>query len=134
LKYLLDTHTCIWTLLDHPRLGRRARTIVSGSRTPKPLGLAAISLKEAAWLLARGRVAVSEPTRWSDWLREAAAAPDIEVLPLTVDIAIESEQLPEAFPADPADRLIAATAKVHGLVLLTADRAVRASRAVATTW
>ena len=133
MKYLLDTHVWIWTLLDHPRLSRRARGIVTTASASEPLGLAAISLKEASWLLAHGRVKVSA-AEWSDWLREAAAAPGLEILPLTVDIAVESERLPKSFPADPADRLIAATAKVHGLALLTADRTLRASRAVPTAW
>jgi PIN domain nuclease of toxin-antitoxin system len=64
----------------------------------------------------------------------ASAAPGLETLPLTVDVAIDSERLPESFPGDPADRLIAATARVHGLVVITADRLLRASDAVRTLW
>jgi predicted nucleic acid-binding protein len=37
--------------------------------------------------------------------------------------------LPAAYPKDPADRIIAATAMVEGLPLLTADREIRRSRA-----
>jgi PIN domain nuclease of toxin-antitoxin system len=56
------------------------------------------------------------------------------VLPLTVDVAIESEQLGDSFPPDPADRLIAATARVHDLTLITSDRSIRKSGAVRTLW
>jgi len=35
---------------------------------------------------------------------------------------------------DPADRIIGATALVEGLTLITADRAIRRSRAVRTIW
>jgi PIN domain nuclease of toxin-antitoxin system len=56
------------------------------------------------------------------------------VLPLSVDVAIESEQLGRSFPIDPADRPIAATARVHDLTLITADRPIRKSGAVRTLW
>ena len=52
----------------------------------------------------------------------------------TVDVAIESEQLGRSFPPDPADCLIAATARVHDLTLITSDAAIRKSRAVRTVW
>jgi predicted nucleic acid-binding protein len=42
--------------------------------------------------------------------------------------------LPAAYPTDPADRVIGGTALVEGLVLLTADRAIRRSRALHTIW
>jgi PIN domain nuclease of toxin-antitoxin system len=135
VKYVLDTQAWIWSVLDHPRLSRRARTALRSTPAQERIGIAAISLKEAAWHLAHGRIAVDESFGpWPLWLRAAAAAPHIEVLPLTVDVAIESEQLGETFPPDPADRLIAATARVHGLTLITSDRPIRKSGAVRTLW
>ena len=71
---------------------------------------------------------------WELWLRAAASSPLLQVLPLTVDVAIESEQLGESFPPDPADRLIVATARVHDLTLITSDRPIRKSGAVRTLW
>jgi hypothetical protein len=58
----------------------------------------------------------------------------LAVLPLIVDVAIESEQLGHSFPPDPADRLIAATARVHNLTLITSNRPTRKSAAVRTLW
>src|SRR5206468_2253509 len=99
------------------------------------VGIAAISLKEAAWHLARGRVVVGEAfASWPLWLRAAVSSPHLEILPLTTDVAIESEQLGDAFPPDPADHLIAATARVHNLTLITSDRGMRKSGAVRTLW
>ena len=135
MKYLLDTQAWLWSVLDHPRLSRRARAALSATSVDERVGLAAISLKEAAWHLARGRVAVNERFGpWPLWLRRAAASPRLEVLPLTVDVAIESEQLGSSFPADPADCLIAATARVHDLTVITSDVGIRTSRAVRTLW
>jgi PIN domain nuclease of toxin-antitoxin system len=71
---------------------------------------------------------------WPLWLRNAAARPELELLPLTVDVAIESEHLGDAVSADPADRLIAATARIHGLTLITIDKAIQKSGAVRTLW
>lgn len=133
MKFLLDTHAWIWAVLEHPRLGRNARDLLRDLADGERVGLAAISLKEAAWLLARGKVEVKAAS-WPDWLREAASVRSLEIVPLTVDVAIESERLPEPFPTDPADRLIAATARVHDLTLVTADRGIRASSAVRTIW
>ena len=56
------------------------------------------------------------------------------MLSLCVDVAIESEQLGDAFPRDPADCLVAATARVHDLTLITSDRAIQRSGAVPTLW
>ena len=133
MTYLLDTQAWLWSVLDHPRLSHRARAALSA--TPDRVGVAAISLKEAAWHLARGRVVVHERSGpWPLWLRQAAASPHIDVLPLTVDVAIESEHLGDSFPADPADCLIAATARVQDLTLITSDAVIRKSRAVRTLW
>lgn len=113
----------------------RARRALAAVGAGERVGLAAISLGEAAWLLARGRVALTkEAAPWAGWLRQAAGAPGLEVLPLTVEVAIESERFPESFRKDLADRLIAATARVHDLTLLTADRALQAQPHVRVLW
>ena len=135
MKYLLDTHAWLWSVLDHPRLSRRARAALSAVSAQERVGLATISLKEAARHLARGRVVVDESFGpWPLWLRTAASSPRLGVLPLSVDVAIESEQLGDSFPPDPADCLIAATARVHDLTLITSDMAIRRSGAVRTLW
>lgn len=135
MKYLLDTQAWLWSVLDDPRLSRRVATALRAVPADERVGVAAISLKEASWHLARGRIVVGEAFGpWPRWLRAAATVPHLDVLPLTVDVAIESENLPETFPSDPADRLIAATARVHDLTLVTSDRALRKSGAVRTLW
>ena len=135
MKYLLDTHAWLWSVLDHPRLSRRARAVLNAISAQERVGLAAISLKEAAWHLVRERIVIDESFgSWALWLRTASSSPYLEVLPLTVDVAIESEQLGDSFPADPADCLIAATARVHDLTLITSDTGIRKSGAVRTLW
>jgi PIN domain nuclease of toxin-antitoxin system len=135
VRYLLDTQAWVWSVLDHPNLSRRARVALRSVHAQERVGIAAISLKEVAWHLAHGRIEVKEDFgSWPLWLRAAASSPHIEVLPLTVDVAIESEQLEDSFPRDPADRLIVATARLHDLTLITSDRPIRSSGAVRALW
>jgi PIN domain nuclease of toxin-antitoxin system len=133
LKVLLDTHVWMWAVLGHRRLSRAARAALGASAARDKVGLASISLKEASWHLSQGRIAVSGSS-WEEWLRQAAGASQLEILPLTVEVAIASERFTARFPKDPADRIIAATAIVHGLTLLTADRHLRRSKEVPTLW
>jgi PIN domain nuclease of toxin-antitoxin system len=56
------------------------------------------------------------------------------VLELTPAVAALATQLPNGFPRDPADRIIAATARDCGLPLVTADERTRACPLVQTIW
>jgi PIN domain nuclease of toxin-antitoxin system len=62
------------------------------------------------------------------WLRDAAAAGVVEIVPFDVEVVIALGDLPATFHGDPADRLIVATARAHRLPLATHDRAIRRSR------
>ena len=53
---------------------------------------------------------------------------------ITPAIAALATQFPPDFPADPADRLIAATARDGGLTLVTRDERVRSSPLLRTVW
>ena len=69
-----------------------------------------------------GRLELPEPVE--RWLEEALGYPGVRLLDLTPRIAVEATQLPGGFHRDPADQLIVATARVHGLPLATADRKI----------
>lgn len=123
MRLLLDTHIWLWSLLDRARLGRRVRRALGDQGAE--LWLSPISVWEFLVLVERGRITLdSDPEHWLD--RAFAAAPMLEA-PLTHDIARESRRI--ALPhGDPADRFIAATARVLGLTLVTADARLAASR------
>lgn len=60
------------------------------------------------------------PAPFADWLRAELASGPFREAPLTWAVAIESRRI--SLPhEDPADRFLAATARVHGLTLVTAD-------------
>lgn len=55
---------------------------------------------------------------------KAAAPPLAQRYGITTPIAAEVAALPDSFHCDPADRILAATARVLGATLLTQDRRI----------
>ena len=86
--------------------------------------MAAITWYELAWLADRGRFALERPLR--SWLDELSG--NVLTAPLTPAVASTAAALPASFPADPADRLIYATAIESGSRLVTKDRRLREHR------
>lgn len=59
---------------------------------------------------------------WKPWLRLAIEKNGWEVQPISLEIVEEAYSLPGKFHADPADRILTATARCENLLLLTTDR------------
>jgi PIN domain nuclease of toxin-antitoxin system len=78
-----------------------------------------VSAWEVGLLAARGRLPLSlEPRLWFDTF---LARPGMRLAPLTPSAALLSAFLPGDLHADPADRLLAATARELGAPLVTRD-------------
>ena len=60
--------------------------------------------------------------------------PELTLHPITAEIAERAGALGEAFAGDPADRLIAATALVLGVPVITEDTKLRDVPSLATIW
>lgn len=120
---LLDTHILLWWRLYPHLLSRAQARALEGVTNAEPAAISSITIWELAKAVARGRIVVPGPT--DIWLEQMEAHPMVMVLPLTARIAIESTRLGVHFPRDPADQIIAATARCHGLKLLTADERIR---------
>jgi PIN domain nuclease of toxin-antitoxin system len=113
VKLLLDTHIWLWALHDPGRLGRR---VLREVRDPEnELWLSPISTWEALTLHVKGRIHLRGD--WKAWLAQATAG--TREAPLTHEIALVARQL--SLHQDPADRILAATAQVLRLTLVTAD-------------
>lgn len=126
MSVLLDTHVWVWWLTPESPLTNSERSALDAAAERRELFLAAISLWEAQTLHAKHRLAL--PLPFPTWLREAAAEPVLTVLPLDARAVIALDSLPGSFHGDPADRLIVATARAHGLPLATRDARIRRSR------
>lgn len=83
-------------------------------------------------LIARGRVATRGTPE--SWLTALADQTRVIVKDVTPSVAVIATQFPADFPGDPADRLIAATARVEGVPLVTRDGRLRANPAIRTVW
>ena len=119
MNLLLDTHIWLWSLLDPQQLSSRARgALTEPSNT---LALSPVSVWEALVLAEKGRVRL-QPDPWS-WIRTALTVRPVHEIPVTFDIAFGSRSIRLGHD-DPADRFIAATAMVHRLTLVTADRSL----------
>lgn len=114
MKLLLDTHIWLWSFIEPERLGSRTHRELKNPSNE--LWLSPISTWEALTLHAKGRVYLAENVK--EWIALNTAL--FLEAPLTHEIAVAAEFLSLAH-RDPADRLLAGTAQVLGLTLLTAD-------------
>ena len=114
MRLLLDTHIWLWSLREPDRLGTRTRHELENPANE--LWLSPISTWEALILHEKGRVRLEEDL--DVWVADATSR--FRVAPLTHEIVALSVRLPLP-QRDPADRFLAATAKVLGLTLVTAD-------------
>jgi PIN domain nuclease of toxin-antitoxin system len=125
--FVLDTHVLIHDALTPARLSRRAKRLLD----TEPLACSDISLWEVGMLVSKGRVAVEVDTE--QFLEDIIRARNLRVLAITPRIAALA-QSPEFSHADPADRIIAATAIVHRARLLSADTRLRRLVSVEVVW
>jgi PIN domain nuclease of toxin-antitoxin system len=82
------------------------------------LWLSPISIWELSVLVRKHRIELDRD--FDSWVAAALALTAMREAPLTHDVAIEVARIPFTH-RDPADRFIAASAKVFGLTLVTAD-------------
>jgi len=116
MKLLLDTHIWLWSILDPGRLSRRVARVLKDTRNE--LWVSPVSTWEIALLCDSGRLRLHPDIE--SWIQGAVADAPLREAPLTHEVALATRavQLPHR---DPADRLLAATARVYGLTLVTAD-------------
>ena len=116
---LLDTCACIW-LLDGS-LSKSARAELDRRvQRGEQIHVSAASAWEIGMLFARGRIVSS--LRAPEYFAQLMEPPYMRLVPAEPRLLIESNFLPGHPPRDPWDRLIAATAREAGLLLMTGDR------------
>ncbi len=128
---LLDTHALVWLAFEPAKLSKAAREAIHESARTGGLGISAITLWEAAWLVTHRRVDfIGTP---ESFLEEISAR--TAVFPITWQIAILANQLPASYPRESRnDRLIGATALAEGIALVTKDRSIRNFKQIKTIW
>ncbi len=123
LPLLLDTHVWIWAAEQREdELSSRVLRLIDAASRRNMVLISAISMWEIAMLVERNRIALSaEPLQW---IERASSVPGVEVVGLTPRIAVGSTRLPGNPHADPADRILMATARDTGARLVTRDRQI----------
>ena len=130
MKTLLDTCAIIWETLTPEQLSEKAQTILLEQESE--IYYSPISCAEVYWATQRGRLSLDR--HWRTWFRYFVELNGWQEIPVDLEIIEEAYSLPEPFHADLMDRILVATARVHGLILLTADKAILRYPHVRTLW
>lgn len=130
MSFLLDTHVWLRSLGAPTELSPEQRRAIHGASPEDPVLISDISLWEVATLHRLGRVRLALQLR--EWLDRATGMPQVRRVGISPAVAAEVAALPAAFHRDPADRILVASARVHGATLLTQDRQILASKVVPT--
>ena len=118
--FLLDTCAVIWIARDEPLREPAASALADLYAEEGGLAVSPITAWEVAMLAAKGRIALSlSPEIWFDGI---CAIPGVALAGMPPPVLIASCSLPGSPPADPADRILAATARAFGYTLVTRDR------------
>ena len=120
MKHLLDTGVWIRAVNQPDTIPSTVLRVLEAPH--EVFGLAAISLWEVGKKVQLRKLPL--PKDLPLWFADALA-PNLEVLPLSDRVVVEAMRLPKFPTRNPADELIVATARVHGLTLLTTDTALR---------
>ena len=120
-RLLLDTCACLW-LTHGDDLRADAVSAVANAQQVRGVYVSAITAWEVATLVAKGRYRLKVPTGL--WFARLLDLPGMALASLTPDVLVASVELPGEPPADPADRMICATARQHGLAVMTRDRRI----------
>ena len=116
---VVDTHVWIWLVEGHPRLPAAAVEHIEQAATASQVWVSAISAWETAMLVSKGRLVLACDV--GQWVDQALALPGLRLMGLSPAISVDSTRLPGDLHGDPADRIIAATARHLGAALVTAD-------------
>jgi len=129
---LLDTHVILWVILKPERLSRAATRALRRAERGDGIAISSITLWEIAQLIDAGRIKVNGSTE--AFLESLCRRPGVTILEITPEIAALAFRFPPGFTQDPADRLIGATARSHGLRLITRDGHMHDCPLLETVW
>jgi PIN domain nuclease of toxin-antitoxin system len=119
---LLDTCAAIYLVANEPMASGALAAMDAAADRGTPLRVSPITAWEVGMLQRKGRFRSSlTPQRWFEMLR---TRPGIRLCELTPEILLGSSFLPGKLHRDPADRIIAATAREFGYTVITRDHSL----------
>jgi len=130
VNLLLDTCAFIWAVSDPDKLPSDVRKrLVDPEST---IWFSPITCAEIACLAERDRIELK--MHWKTWFDTYTEQNGWWAADINVPIIQDAFALPGTFHADPADRIIVATARFHDLHLITADQKIIEYPFVKTIW
>ena len=130
MRLLLEPCAVLWAGLACERRSPAASAALTDPGAE--VYVATITAAEIACAQARGRIDLTG--HWKPWFRRAIEINGWRPLAATLEVVEEAYSLPGPFHADPADRLIAATARIHRLTVVTGDRLLLSYPHLTTVW
>jgi PIN domain nuclease of toxin-antitoxin system len=122
INILFDTCAALWTASESPLADSALHVIQEALDSEGEIFLSPITAWEIGMLTSKGRLRLAK--RPEVWFADFIDRPGMALAEMSPDLLIESSHLPGVLPADPADRIIAATAREYGLTLVTRDKAL----------
>jgi PIN domain nuclease of toxin-antitoxin system len=117
---LFDTCAAIWFAGEQPLAQPTIEALKRANAADEPVYVSPITAWEMGLLVSRGRMNIQmSPDRWFSQLIEA---PGLRLADLSPSVLIASSFLPGEQLRDPADRILAATAREFGYRIVTRDR------------
>ncbi|MDQ0320981.1 PIN domain nuclease of toxin-antitoxin system [Pararhizobium capsulatum DSM 1112] len=123
-RYLFDTCLILYLARREALTSKAEQVLTEASNQQDTLFLSAFSAWEIGMLVSKGRLSLTQAPL--PWFRSFASEHELSVLEATPDILVASSFLPQPLHADPADRILIATAREHDLTVITRDRAILA--------
>ena len=120
MAFLLDSCAAIWIGNGDPLQEPAATVLWDADGMENRLLVSPMTAWEVALLVAKGRLALSLTV--DAWFDRLCDLPGVELSKLPPAVLIASCALPGSPPADPVDRILAATARAFGYTLVTRDR------------
>ena len=132
IEAVADTHAALWLLTNDPRLSIVARdTFIAIAGRVNQVGLSAITFAELVYLVEKHRIGA---TQFSDLAQRAeATGAFLIVVPLDLAVSRSMTRVSAVDVPDLPDRIIAATAMMLGVPLISRDSKIRAA-AIETIW
>jgi PIN domain nuclease of toxin-antitoxin system len=116
MKLLLDTHIWIWSQLEPWRITSEVTKELGDPRNE--LWLSPVSIWELVLLVEKKRIEINADM--GEWVQQSVRELDLQEAPFNSAVAHELRFTLLGY-RDPGDRFLVATAKIHGLTLVTAD-------------
>jgi PIN domain nuclease of toxin-antitoxin system len=116
---LLDAGAALWLMNRDPMSAASRKAIAQAAAANLGVYVSPISAWEIATLAAKNRIRLTlTPQIWFETL---IALPGVRLAEMRPAVLIASASLPGTPPKDPADRILAATARAYGYVIVTRD-------------